>query len=171
MRIRHLVIAAATVAAGLVLAPVAEAGGPCRVAQTTETHGSDVVGGAAVYDATYHAGEPDLLGTGIGGTESSYSDGTITVSIELAGKSCQTIDYRVDVFDAEGNPLLAPTVRQGDGQSKALTLLSQEPLGAYSGSSVCVVVSTEHAGATIDRAPDSGKNCDQPDSAPGQYWN
>lgn len=170
MRIHHLLAAVAATAAALVTAPAAEAGGPCRAAQNRETHGSDVIAGSAVYDATYHAGESDILGTGIGGSDSYYSDGTITVSIELAASSCRTIDYRVDVYDPHNNQLLPPTVQQGDGQSKALTLLNAKPLEDYSGSSVCVVVTTEYAGSVIDRAPDSGKNCDEPDSDPGQFW-
>lgn len=170
MRIHHLLAAIAATAAALVAAPAAEAGGPCRLAQAKEAHGSDITAGSAVYDATYHEGEPDLLGTGIGGVDSYYSDGTITVSIELAADSCRTIDYRVEVYDAENNPLLESTVQQGDGQSSALTLLNAAPLGDYSGSTVCVVVTTEYGGSVIDRAPNEGLNCDEPGSDPGQFW-
>jgi hypothetical protein len=117
----------------------------CSAAElTTETGGSDIIGGTGV---AYHH---DAVNGG----------GTFDFTFQLASASCLELTYRVDVYDynngtwVDGASPIASSTRSGDFVNSAISAPTVTLPASYSDSCVLVVVSSLNGATTLDRAPD-----------------
>lgn len=178
---RTRILLAALVAAGVLstAAPSRALSNPCKVAATTESGGSNIVGGLGVFTGETTPGtnpaevpENPLL-------PNERTVGTLDVTLDLASKACSNLQYTlVASYDAPssvlGNPEPVEVGRAtATGSTRTVTVAVDVDVPGR-----CVdFVTTSSAGSTVvDRAPneDQGVNTDCVDDhgAPGsQYWN
>lgn len=179
-------LAIVTIAMGVLLvAPLApasaasSASSACVQAQQYEIGASNIIAGGSLYtaDPTTTPNRDGVLGTTVNQTSTTtYSNGHVSVHVDLQSGACNGISYSVEVRadDAAGTLLLAKTVSVPMGTT-SVVFADNTPITLPEGYTADHVKlrawTSSRSVSEIDAAPNTGWNIATDDVPGGQGWN